>query len=129
MTGHFRRPQRGSLDISKVKGTYVNFNSLTELLEEEPDIEEWQIVVDKPNDDPFEVDRMTLYCALAADSDPEAFTERTQRAVSTLTEVRFNEVIITSLQDMLERIGMEVNTKEERIADRRPGVSRTKERA
>ena len=108
-----------TLDISKVKGTYVNLNSLCELLDDDADLEEWQIVIGKRNDDPFEVDEILLYCALVSGANAERFRERTQRSVGALAEIHFNEITITSIEEMLDRVGMEVNTKEERIVDRR----------
>ena len=107
------------LDITKVKGTLVNLNTVGELLAGDKDVEEWQVVIAKENDDPLDVDVFRLACALRPGTDAGAFRERIQRDVLALTEVHFNDVEVTGLDDMLTRVGMETNTKEERIVDRR----------
>ncbi|MCA9321260.1 MAG: AMP-binding protein [Planctomycetes bacterium] len=116
-----------SLAISKVKGTLVNLNTLAAIIGSDPAIEEWQIVISKANDDPFEVDQIELHCALDHSHDHGAFRERIQRNVSSQTEIHFNQVSIRPLEEMLERVGMERLTKEERIVDRRQVRTQAKE--
>ncbi len=122
-----RKSNVKALDLSKVKGTYVNFNTLSSLLSSDPAIEEWQLVILKPSDDPFEVDEIELWCALTADADEEAFRREIQEAVSRATEMRFNRIVIVPLEEILERLGMETLTKEQRILDKRPVQSRRKD--
>lgn len=126
IASHIRRVSNvKSLAISKVKGTLVNLNSVSEMLHDDRDIEEWQLIIAKENDDPLEVDTLKLVCALRVGRDPEEFRARIQRSMADLTEVRFNDVAVTSLDDVLTRIGMETNTKEERISDKRPKAPTT----
>jgi phenylacetate-CoA ligase len=107
------------LEISKVKGTLVNMNSLSELFSGDSEIEEWQLEIRKRNDDPFDVDEIVLRCALKGREDPEGFKRRIQEDVYARSEIHVNEVKVEPLADMLRRIGMETLTKEERIVDRR----------
>ncbi len=109
-----------NLELSKIKGTYVNFNSIFELLDAEADIEEWQIVISKPDDDPFEVDELTLHLALAEGTEFRAIIDRIQQRSRACAEIQFNNIRIHNLDEMLERIGMETETKEQRILDLRP---------
>ena len=112
-----------SLDVSKVKGSYVNFNTLREMLDDHPTIEEWQIVVGKVRNDPFELDQISLHCTLTPNAARESFTEDIQNKVNALAEIHFNAIEFHDLDEMLELVGMETNTKEERIVDRRPDMS------
>jgi phenylacetate-coenzyme A ligase PaaK-like adenylate-forming protein len=108
-----------SLNISKVKGTLVNLNTLAAVMSADSAIEEWQIVIRKRNDDPFETDEVVLYCALKSGTSAADFGNRISRKVAESTELHLNDVLVTDLRDMLERIGMERNVKEERILDLR----------
>lgn len=109
-----------NLELSKVKGTYVNFNSLIELLDGEDGIEEWQIVISKADDDPFEVDELTLHVAISDVAGFNTMHDRIQRRAKTCAEIQFNSIEVHNLDEMLERVGMERETKEQRIVDKRP---------
>ncbi len=124
-----RKSNVKALDLSKVKGTYVNFNTLSALLSSEPAIEEWQLVILKPSDDPFEVDEIELWCSLADGTDEDAFRREIQETVSRATEMRFNRIVIVPLEEILDRLGMETLTKEQRILDKRPVQSKRKDPA
>lgn len=115
-----RESNQKTLDVAKVKGAWIDFNALAEMLGAEAAIEEWQIVLAKKNDDPFEVDEIELWCALAPQFDRATFRERIQRGIAGRTEIHFNRIETVSLDEMLARLGMETKTKEERIVDRRP---------
>lgn len=108
-----------SLDIGKVKGTLVNFNSLSETLTGDPEIDEWQLEIRKHNDDAFETDEVMLYCSLVHGADPDAFRSRIQEAVHEAAEIHLNGVQVEDRDTLLRRVGMEELTKETRIVDRR----------
>lgn len=117
-----------TLDITKVKGTLVNLNSLSALLSGDPAIEEWQIVLRKRNDDRFETDEVVLYAALRPLASPSEFRDRIVRSIAEATEIHLNDVVVTTLEELLDRIGMERNMKEERILDLRSRARSTPER-
>jgi phenylacetate-CoA ligase len=52
------------LQLLKVKGTLVNLEDCAMLLGSMPEVEEWQIELRKKDDDPLEVDEMTVHLAL-----------------------------------------------------------------
>lgn len=108
-------------NFSKIRGTLVDFNEITDFLMQESRIEEWQIVVQKPNDDPFELDEMVLSVALR--DGPErsaAWVQGLQERFQARCEVAPNRVEILPLAEITKRLGMEERLKEQRILDRRP---------
>ncbi|MFT7616872.1 MAG: phenylacetate-CoA ligase [Planctomycetota bacterium] len=109
-----------NLELSKVKGTYVNFNTLFEVLEGEQGIEEWQIVISKADNDPFEVDELTLHVAVSDAGKINSMHDRIQRRAKACAEIQFNSIEVHNLDEMLERVGMERETKEQRVIDNRP---------
>ena len=107
--------------FSKVRGTLVDFNQISDFLMQEPRIEEWQIVVGKVNDDPFELDEMILSVALREGPEPaEAWTRGLQARFQERCEVAPNRVEVLPLAELTKRLGMEDRLKEQRIVDRRP---------
>jgi hypothetical protein len=84
------------------------------------DIEEWQVVVSKRNDDPLELDELEVKLAPRKDAD----VARLQREIASeflrATEVAPNKITLCSLDEMIEALGMESTLKEKRLVDRRP---------
>jgi phenylacetate-coenzyme A ligase PaaK-like adenylate-forming protein len=106
-------------NLSKVKGTLVDFNVLSLVLANTEGLEEWQIEIHKLNDDPLEVDQITLYLALEKNSRETEVKERVVKNLQAACEVSPNHVIVESLDSLIKRLGMEEKMKEERIVDRR----------
>ncbi|MBI4649962.1 phenylacetate--CoA ligase family protein [Candidatus Desantisbacteria bacterium] len=107
------------LQLSKVKGNLVNLNLFIHILSENHDIEEWQIVLKKKNNDPFELDEVLIYLSVKKGIDIENLRRTVNDKFIDETEVHPNEIIITTLDDMLHRLGMDTKLKEERILDLR----------
>lgn len=111
-----------SFQLSKVKGTLVNLNIFKEELEKDPRVEEWQLVIKKRNDDPFDVDELHLNVALAAKESSgamDSIRQDIERRLFQVTEVRLNSANIIPLPRLLELLGMETQLKEKRIVDLR----------
>lgn len=108
------------LRLSKVKGTLVNLNNLSSILESQKGIEEWQIEIRKKDNDPFEVDELFIYLSVSAGTDQAALKEHIKKEILAVTEVSPNEIIILSQREMLERVGMEQLHKAKRVVDTRP---------
>jgi hypothetical protein len=83
-------------------------------------LEEWQVVLAKKDDDPYEVDQLVVRVALADGVDPEAFEKRLRDEVRAATEVSPNRVEFMPLDRILKELGMETEMKEKRFLDRRP---------
>ena len=65
-----------SLNLSKVKGTLVNLNNLTALLNEFDQLHEWQVEIRKKDNDPFEVDELIVYACLKKGHDKSDFKNK-----------------------------------------------------
>ncbi len=113
-----RLSNRTDYRLTKVKGTLIDLNHIINILHDRPEIEEWQLEIRKQNDDPAEVDIMTLYCAPTAGAvvEPAAIS----RLIFDATEVSLNGVVVEDVPALVARIGLETEMKEKRIVDRRP---------
>jgi phenylacetate-coenzyme A ligase PaaK-like adenylate-forming protein len=108
------------LNLSKIKGTLVDLNEFQEILESEKEIDEWQLEIRKKNNDPFEVDEIILYLSVNLGYDKEHLKNRLIACIHAKTEIRPNEIIIFSREQMLERVEMESSRKIKRFVDTRP---------
>jgi phenylacetate-CoA ligase len=113
------------LHLDKIKGTLVNFNVLEHLLDDQRGIAAWQIELRKLHDDPLEVDEVLLHLTPEPGIDPNDLKRVVIRRFSEGTEMTPNEVLIHSLPEMRERLGVGRLLKEEKLADRRPKVTPT----
>lgn len=106
-------------NLTKIKGELVNLNEFYPLLSGVPEIEEWQVVIKKVNDDPNELDEIEVHIAEKHGVKFEDLKIKLERAIH-------NEIFITanvkqeSMQKLLEKMGMETELKEKRIVDSRP---------
>jgi phenylacetate-coenzyme A ligase PaaK-like adenylate-forming protein len=111
-----------SFQLSKVKGTLVNLNVFKEELENDPRVEEWQLIIKKRNDDPFDVDELHLNVALSShvpESQAEAVSGDIARRLFKVSEVNLNSVHVLPLKQLLDLLGMETQLKEKRLVDLR----------
>lgn len=107
--------------LMKIKGELVNMNEFYPLLSGEHDIEEWQVVIRKVNDDPNELDEIDVLIAPRKGIDFNDLKTKLGRKIH-------SEVFISAqireepLKSLLEKLGMESELKEKRIVDMRPKV-------
>ena len=109
-----------NLEFSKLKGTTVNLNILEHFLDDEENIDGWQIEIRKKNDDLYEVDELLLYVSLLRDVDKESFREHLNQEVLSASEVSFNKIIFVSKEEIQHRTEIESAVKAKKIIDRRP---------
>lgn len=109
-----------NVQFSKIKGTIVNLNTLTHLLENNEEIDEWHIEIVKKNNDPYEVDELILYLSLLSDIDKEEFKQILSKEVLASTEVSFNKINFVDRKEVLHKIEIESALKAKKIVDRRP---------
>mgnify|MGYP002638774603 CR=1 FL=1 len=118
-----RRSNLTDFSLTKIKGTLVNLNVMSDLLTGDPRIDEWQLVIRKRDDDPLDVDELILYLALL-DTEAEAeVTVKTvreiERSLADASEVCPTRTEVLPREELLEMIGMETLLKEKRIVDLR----------
>jgi phenylacetate-coenzyme A ligase PaaK-like adenylate-forming protein len=108
------------LHIQKVKGSLVNFDDMQYILDDTPEIGEWQLEIRKINDDPLELDELVLHIALDDGADLTALRDKIHARFEKDIEVTPNRIEVHNLNDMLKRIKLETSLKEVRILDSRP---------
>ena len=59
------------LQLSKIKGSLINLNHFEGILNSFADIDEWQVEISKKNDDPFDVDELSIYLTVGQDCNRE----------------------------------------------------------
>ncbi len=110
------------VQLSKVKGTLVNFSHFGEVLNDIAAIDEWQIEICKKHNDPFEVDEFVIYVTPKKGADTTALAEEIRNKIIGATEISPNEIKFVSLSEIVKRLELETANKEKRILDMRPKV-------
>ncbi len=121
-----------NFQLSKVKGTLVNLHLFKDILGNDQRIEEWQLVIKKRNDDPFDVDELHLNLALSSrvdESKTDEVRQSIQKHLFEVTEVNLNSIHVLPLDRVLDLLGMETQLKEKRVVDLRGQDSVSKETA
>lgn len=108
-------------NLTKVKGELVNLNNFYPLLSGIKEIEEWQVILRKKNNDPFEVDEIVLNIAPKHGIEFASVRAMIESMVDEYVNVRV-EVQEVPLAVILESLGMETELKEKRILDLRKTV-------
>jgi len=106
--------------LTKLKGTLVDLNALYPLLSGHPGVQEWQLVIRKRNDDPYDLDEFYLYVAPMEGFKEKALKSELEGLIRDELEVTPSKITFQGLDKLLERLGMETRTKELRIVDQRP---------
>ncbi|MFQ5653801.1 MAG: phenylacetate--CoA ligase family protein [Planctomycetota bacterium] len=114
--------------LTKIKGSLVNLNLFADILSGHGGVDEWQLVIQKRNNDPYDIDELVLAIAPASGVDPEELTRTLGRHLMDALEVRPTVIRVLKREEILELIGMETQLKESRIIDLR-GESREESRA
>jgi phenylacetate-CoA ligase len=108
------------LQLSKVKGSLVNFDHFSSVLNDISGIEEWQIEIRKHNNDPFDVDELYIYVCCKAGVNSAACEEEVRKKIHLATELSPNGVVFIPMNEMIKRLEIETANKEKRILDCRP---------
>ena len=119
-SGIYRAFNIKNLQLSKVKGTLVNLNSFSTILESEKGIEEWQVELRKKDNDPYEVDEVLIYISVSGGYDSKKLTEELRHKILSATEITPNEINVLPHDEMLTRVEMEISHKVKRLVDKRP---------
>ncbi|MDD5566646.1 MAG: AMP-binding protein [Patescibacteria group bacterium] len=114
-----RNSEVKEFNLTKVKGELVNLNNFFPLLSGIKEIEEWQVTIQKKNNDPFEVDELIVEVATKDGLDFDQFQHRLEKMIYSDVGVSVT-VQSCDLQTLLQKIGMETELKDKRIVDARP---------
>jgi phenylacetate-coenzyme A ligase PaaK-like adenylate-forming protein len=115
-----RQSNTKELQLGKLKGTLINFDTLQHILDDLPEIGEWQLEIRKANDDPLDVDELVLHLAANNGTNVAVLMDDIRQRFQRDVEVTPNRIEIHPLEEMLRRIKLETSLKEVRLLDTRP---------
>ncbi len=115
-----RESSTRELQFGKVKGTLVNFDTLQHILDDTPEVDEWQLELRKRNNDPHDVDELILHLAPQDGAELAALKDKIRRRFQDEVEITPNRFDIHSIDEMTQRIKLETSLKEVRLLDSRP---------
>jgi phenylacetate-coenzyme A ligase PaaK-like adenylate-forming protein len=115
-----RSSDQKAMNLTKIKGTLVDLPAMGETLSSMPEVEEWQVVLKKMNDDPHELDEFVVRVSLRAGCEPTVFVKKAREDLLNATEVAPNRIDVLPTKELLELLGMETELKEKRFLDLRP---------
>jgi phenylacetate-coenzyme A ligase PaaK-like adenylate-forming protein len=115
-----RSSEQHALSLTKIKGTLVDLAEIGSVLSSMPEIEEWQVVISKKNDDPLELDELEVRIAAKNGVSRDVLTAKVKREFASAAEVAPNRVTLMPLDELLVSLGMETELKEKRFVDKRP---------
>ena len=115
-----RQSEVKELQLDKVKGTLVDFNTLEHLLDDNDHVGTWQIELRKQNDDPLDLDELILHVQNPNNMDEENLRDELSRTVKNKTGMRPNRIEFHSLEALSKRQGLGEQLKEQRLIDNRP---------
>lgn len=114
-----RLSERSELRLSKIKGTLVDFNEFFAIMNDQPEVVEWQVEISKRDNDPHELDQVHLRLAVKEGTDRNKLAQRIKGLVREHMDVSIEQVTFHTIVEMTTRLGMEERPKELRIIDRR----------
>jgi phenylacetate-CoA ligase len=118
-----RRSEIREVQLDKLKGTLVDFNTLEHVLDDMPGLAAWQIELRKANNDPLDVDQVILHVAKEDSVEEESLRDQIARRVFEQTEVHPNSVEFHNMSRMRKLQGVGESLKELKLVDHRPDPS------
>jgi len=107
----------GELDLANIKGTLVNMNLFYDIIPNINGIEEWQVVIGKKNNDPFDIDEVTLRVYVSPKEDVNSIEEEIREKIHNAMEITPRIEHHSTAEAVFEKLGG--NIKADRIIDSR----------
>ena len=114
-----RRAVATEFVLTKIKGNLVNLNAFASILNQNVDILEWQVELRKRNDDPDDIDEVSVFLCPTSVGEVAGLRERIIDNVRTNLEFTPDKVVVTSYEEMAERLARDGGTKSTQILDLR----------
>jgi phenylacetate-coenzyme A ligase PaaK-like adenylate-forming protein len=108
------------LDLTKVKGTLVNMNAFFDLIPSIEGVEEWQVSIEKKNNDPSQMDVLKINVAPAKGVDKEKLAKTILNKVNDALEIKPFVDTSHDADTLFEEMGGKI--KVQRIVDKRQEV-------
>jgi phenylacetate-coenzyme A ligase PaaK-like adenylate-forming protein len=106
--------------LTKIKGALVDQCAFFSILNDNAQVEEWQVEISKAGDDPYEVDVVDVYVTPLTGADLETLRSGLERELQIATEVKPNMIEFLPMDELVKRLRTENEIKEVRFLDRRP---------
>ena len=109
-----RASEQKTLSLTKVKGTLVDLNQFFTILPGIPEIEEWQVVLKKPEGDPLGPDELHLYVSLRKGRglrNQQSTLKVLERVMQENMEIAATAVHVQTLDQVTHSLGMETHSK------------------
>lgn len=116
-----RKSEIKEFSLTKIKGSLVNLNTFFDILMGNKNVDEWQVQIQKRNNDPYEIDELILFISPKKNVDFFKLEKQLQEIISSEMEIS-PEIIKKDHKEILEMLGMETQLKEKRIVDRRKDI-------
>ena len=107
------------LQLGKLKGTLVDFNTLEHALDDTESVGAWQAELRKENDDPLGLDEVHIHL-VAMDASEDELRVTITHQLRDKTELSPNSIQFHSWQQMRQLQGVGKELKELKIIDNRP---------
>lgn len=121
ITSELRRASdQKDMNLTKIKGTLVDLAHIGSVVSDMIEVEEWQVVLKKVNDDPHELDEFILRVSLRGGQERGFGEKELRQRILDATEVAPSRIEYHTTKEMLEFLGMETEMKEKRFLDTRP---------
>ncbi|OLS14331.1 MAG: Coenzyme F390 synthetase-like protein [Promethearchaeota archaeon CR_4] len=118
-----RVSEQKTLSLTKVKGTLVDLNQFYTILPSIPEIEEWQIVLKKEQNNPFGGDELHIYISIHEGRrvrNKDAILKHLEKVILDTMEIAPTAIHVQTLDQVTHALGMETQLKELRVLDLRP---------
>ena len=108
--------RRRSKDMLKnVKATLVDFAEVEIMLDKDPAVVAWQIVIESRDDNEF----LTAYIAFRDDENTESASVRIRTEFKVETQISLDKIVAEPYETVIKRLGTDTELKERRIVDLR----------
>ena len=115
-----RRADIQEMQLDKLKGTLVDFNQLSHVLENARHVGAWQLEIRKVHDDPLELDELVLHVNKLDEIGDEALARQLNDRFEEQTELRVNRVDFHTAEELRRLQGVGTLLKEQLVVDHRP---------
>ncbi len=115
-----RRSVGKEFALAKVKSNLVDLNTFNAMLDNSVDVLEWVVEIRKKNDDPEEIDEVSIYVYPTSVGEVGGLANRIAETVKTNLEFTPDRVVVTSYEEVADRLGTGAGAKISRIRDLRP---------
>jgi len=109
-----------SMQLDKIKGTLIDFNQLEHVLDDAPNVGAWQLELRKRNDDPHDLDELTLHVHKLNDVDEARLCRELNNRFVERTEIHPNKIVFHDAEEIRRLQGVGTELKEQKIIDHRP---------